>query len=386
MIKRTLEKRLALDAGKYPVVAVTGPRQSGKTTLVTKVFPRRAYVSLEDPDTRGLAVEDPRGFIEGLEAGSIIDEIQRVPELLSYMQTLVDQRRGPGQFILTGSNQLLLMKHVSQSLAGRISILKLLPFTLSELGKHAPSQATDYIYTGAYPRIYDEKHNPSDWYLHYIETYLEKDLKESVDVLDLDNFRRFLAIAASMCGQLVNLSEIGNMLGISHNTVKAWLAALEQSFLIFRLQPYHRNFRKRLVKTPKLYFYDTGLACALLRLREPGSLRNHHFYGALFENMVMAELQKESLHRVGQSDLFFWRDHRGTEIDCIRDVGGVPYPIEIKASKTIRADFFSNLHRFCEMANLDPSSAALVYGGDRAQQFQGSHAFEWSNASRVLSL
>jgi len=384
MIRRSLEGRLKAHAARYPVVAVIGPRQSGKTTLVTAAFPSRPYLSLEDPDTRSLALDDPRGFIEGLDKGTILDEIQRVPDLLSYMQTLVDRRRGPGQYILTGSNQFLLMKHVSQSLAGRISILKLLPFTLSELGSEAPRRAADYIWAGAYPRIYDEGHDPADWYLNYLETYVEKDLKDFVQVLDLDNFRRFVAVCASLCGQLINLSAIGDMIGLSHNTVKSWLAALEHSYLAFRLPPYHRNFRKRIVKTPKLYFYDTGLACALLRLRSAETLDVHHFYGALFENAVVSELRKEALHRTGRADFFFWRDHKGAEIDCIYEPAGEPLPMEIKAAKTLKPDFFKGLQYFCDLSGLSPSSATLIHGGDRERTFRQMRVLGWRQVACVV--
>ena len=359
------------------MVAVTGPRQSGKTTLVGMAFPDRDYVSLEDPDNRALAVDDPRGFIEGLRAGTIIDEIQRVPALLSYMQTLVDRDKIPGRFIITGSNHFLLARHMSQSLAGRISILKLLPFTMSELGDLRPKRAADYILTGSYPRIYDEHHDPSDWYLNYVETYIEKDLKDFVQILDLDNFRRFLALAASLCGQLLNLSQIGNQLGVSHNTIKSWIAALEQSYIVFRLQPYHRNFRKRIVKTPKLYFYDTGLACALLRLRDSATLGTHHFYGALFENMVIAELRKRALHAVGTADQFFWRDHKGREVDCLLQDGETIIPIEIKSAKTLRSEFFMSLEYFCELAGIELAQARLISGGDENRIFRKIRIASW---------
>ncbi len=325
-----------------------------------------------------MALDDPRGFVEGLSAGSIIDEIQRVPSLLSYMQTLVDRDRKPGRFIITGSNQFLLAKHMSQSLAGRISILKLLPFTMTELGDLRPPRAADYIFTGSYPRIYDEQHDPSDWYLNYVETYIEKDLKEFVHVLDLDNFRRFLALAASLCGQLLNLSQIGSQLGVSHNTIRSWIAVLEQSYIVFRLQPYHRNFRKRIVKTPKLYFYDTGLACALLRLRDRTTLSTHHFYGALFENMVIAELRKRALHTTGIADQFFWRDHKGREVDCLVEEDGAIKPIEIKAAKTLRPEFFQSLRYFCELAEIDPDQATLVNGSEDRNMFHRMHVTGWT--------
>jgi len=378
MIARTIETRLRAHAERYPVVAVTGPRQSGKTTVVEMAFPDRAYISLEDPDHRALAVDDPRGFIEGLRPGSIIDEIQHVPALLSYMQTVVDRDKRAGRFIITGSNQFLLAKHMSQSLAGRISILKLLPFTMTELGELRPPRAADYIFTGSYPRVYDEHHDPSDWYLNYIETYIEKDLKDFVQVLDLDNFRRFLALAASLCGQLLNLSQIGNHLGVSHNTVKSWIAALEQSYIVFRLQPFYGNLRKRIVKTPKLYFYDTGLACALLRLRDPSTLDTHHFYGALFENMVIAELRKRALHTEGTADQFFWRDHKGREVDCLLQDGDTISPIEIKAAKTLKTAFFKSLEYFCELSGIDVAHARLINGSDQASTFRGIRVTGWS--------
>jgi hypothetical protein len=276
------------------------------------------------------------------------------------------------------------MGQVSQSLAGRISVLKLLPLTISELGALRPPRAADYVHTGSYPRIYDEGHQPSDWYLNYVETYLEKDLKDFVRVLDLDNFRRFLALAASLCGQLLNLSEIGGVLGMSHNTVKAWVAALEHSYLVFRLQPYHRNFRKRIVKTPKLYFYDTGLACALLRLRHPETLDTHHAYGALFENMIIADLRKEALHRHGVADQYFWRDHRGQEVDCLVEQEGELRPIEIKAAKTLKPEFFRTVLEFCELAAVDPSKGTLIYGGDDERVFRRVPVVGWAAAAHGL--
>ena len=376
-IKRQIENVLLRHASQYPVVAVMGARQSGKTTLVRHAFPDHPYISLEDPDTRFLATEDPRGFLNRIKKGGIIDEIQRVPELLSYIQTHVDERGTAGQFIITGSNQFLLSKHISQSLAGRISLLKLMPFTISELSNRLPDTAAQYIYTGSYPRIYHDSLNPTEWYLNYVETYLEKDLKDIIKVSDLNNFRRFTALLASMCGQLINLSQIGNALGISHNTAKAWLSAMEQSYLIFLLQPYHKNYKKRLVKTPKLYFYDTGIACALLRMHSYEGLDTHHFYGALFENMVIAEILKETMHRSGRSNLYFWRDHKGREIDCIIEESNTLKSIEIKSSQTIRKDFFRNLSFFNDIAVKDSAVSSLVYGGTTESSFKGIRTVIW---------
>ena len=383
-IKRQIENILLRNASQYPVVAVMGARQSGKTTLVRHAFPDHPYISLEDPDTRFLAAEDPRGFLSRIKKGGIIDEIQRVPELLSYMQTHVDEKGTAGQFIVTGSNQFLLSQHISQSLAGRISLLKLMPFTISELGNRLPDTAAKYIYTGNYPRIYHDSLNPTDWYLNYVETYLEKDLKDIIKVSDLNNFRRFTALLASMCGQLVNLSQIGNALGISHNTAKAWLSAMEQSYLIFLLQPYHKNYKKRLVKTPKLYFYDTGIACALLRMHSYAGLDTHHFYGSLFENMVIAEILKETMHRNSRPNLYFWRDHQGREIDCVIEESNTLRAIEIKSSQTIRKNFFKNLFFFNDIATEDNTVSFLIHGGNTESSFKDIRTINWKSTSCLL--
>lgn len=378
MIRRTITKRLVAAVRQYPVVAVTGPRQSGKTTLVQSVFPDKPYVSLEDFDRRQFAEADARGFLGAYPQGAILDEIQRVPSLLSYIQTIVDKHPDKVRFILTGSNQFLLMKGVAQSLAGRISLMKLMPFTFGEL---PPTQdAVERIRLGGYPRIHDRKLDPYDWHLNYIETYVEKDLKDLVRVVDLRAFRQFLVLLASQCGQLLNLSALGGALGISHNTAKAWIAALEQSYLIFILPPYHRNYGKRIVKTPKVYFVDTGLACALLRIRDGESLRNHIAMGGLFENLIIAEYYKAALHDSGAADLFFWRDHGGHEVDCLFETAGVLHPVEIKSSATLHPDFFAGLRRFCDLTRTPARQAMLVYGGDQKQVLHDMRAVDWRHA------
>lgn len=374
---RTLKKRLLAAARQYAVVAVTGPRQSGKTTLVRNTFPDQPYVSLEDPDRRQFAETDPRGFLSAYPTGAILDEIQRVPTLLSYLQTLVDEHPNRMRFILTGSNQFLLMKGVAQSLAGRIALLKLMPFTFSE--KPPEPDVAARIRLGGYPRIHDQNLDPYEWHLNYIETYVEKDLKDLVRVVDLRAFRQFLVLLASQCGQLLNLSALGGALGVSHNTVKAWLTALEHSYLVFILPPYHRNYGKRIVKMPKVYFLDTGLACTLLRIRDAETLRNHIALGNLFENLVVAEYYKTAMHESGVADLFFWRDHGGHEVDCLIETAGALQPIEIKSSATLHPDFFAGLRRFCELTRTPVRRATLVYGGDREQTFQDMRAIGWRN-------
>jgi predicted AAA+ superfamily ATPase len=382
MLTRSIEKRLREAARQYPVVAVTGPRQSGKTTLVRAVFPKKPYVSLEDFDRRQMAEADPRSFLAEFPEGAILDEIQRVPALLSYLQTLVDEQPDRLRFVLTGSNQFLLMKGVAQSLAGRIALLKLLPFTFAECPPG--DDIAERIRLGGYPRIHDRRLDPFEWHLSYIETYVEKDLKDLIRVADLGVFRRFLTLLASQCGQLLNLSALGGALGISHNTAKAWLAALEQSYLVFTLPPYHRNYGKRIVKTPKVYFTDTGLACALLRIRDTDTLRNHLVLGGLFENLIVAEYYKAGLHATGVSDLYFWRDHGGHEVDCLLERPDGLHPVEIKLSATLHPDFFAGLHRFSELTQTPPSAATLVYGGQETHRHHGIRAIGWRDVPHAM--
>ena len=383
VIPRILSEKIKANAASYPVVAIVGPRQSGKTTLVRECFPNRLYRSLEDLDIREFAEQDPRGFLNQMPDGGIIDEIQRVPHLLSYIQTIVDQTQKPGMFILTGSNQFVLVKKVSQSLAGRISLLRLMPFTISELTgtSFENLDLEEFIYRGMYPRIYDHNLNPTEWYLNYVDTYLERDLKDFIQVKDLSLFRRFLTIVASNCARICNRSSISNALGISHNTVQAWLSALEMSYIIFMLQPYHRNYKKRVVKTPKLYFYDTGLVCTLLRIRQARHLKDHIITGQLFENMVVSELHKESMHRGMVSDFYFWKDHTGHEVDCLYDDGRYLFPIEIKLSQTIHNDFFRGLNYFTALSGNDPSRATIIYGGAQTQKRFEMSVFRWRDIS-----
>lgn len=386
-VRRTITDALIKQSSLYPVIGITGPRQSGKTTLVRTCFPEKQYVSLEDYDVREFAVSDPRGFLDRMPEGGIIDEIQRVPSLLSYIQTVVDEPSGKKRFVLTGSNQFLLLKHVSQSLAGRISLLRLMPFTFSELrGTEAGGFSADqFIYHGGYPRIYRESLDPTDWCSNYIETYLEKDLKDIVNVLNLDLFRRFLAVIASCCGQLLNLSSIGFMLGIDQKTVKAWIAALQQSQIVILLQPYFKNYRKRIVKTPKVYFYDTGLACALLKIKNPDVLADHVARGQLFENLIVSELHKESFHHTLRTDFYFWRDHTGHEVDLMFEDNGAVVPVEIKSSQTIRDDFFDGLRYFTGIEKKAGKRSCVVYGGGESQVRQKTiHVLPWKEVGRIL--
>ncbi len=379
IINRKLSAILLKRSKQYPVIAIVGPRQSGKTTLAKTMFPKKKYISLEDYDNREFAIDDPRGFLAGIREGAILDEIQRAPQLLSYLQTEVDDNPEPGRFILTGSNQFLLMKGISQSLAGRISLNRLLPFSLEELktSRYKPESLDHLLYTGGYPRIYDQNLDSQDWYSNYLETYVEKDLKDFIQVSDLHAFRKFLILLASSCGQLINLSSIGNSIGVSHNTVKAWLSVLEASYLIYLLQPYHNNYKKRVVKSPKVYFYDTGLVSTLLKLKEFGQLSNHYIRGALFENWVIIEYVKSQLNRGLTADCYFWRDHTGNEVDLLIETVDEPFPIEIKSGKTIKREFFKGIENFTKVAGVTHSG--LVYGGDQNQVRNTTSIITWAH-------
>lgn len=385
MITRVLEGRLKQLAKQMPAIAVIGPRQSGKTTLVRKVFFNKPYVSLEDLDVREFAETDPRGFLAQYQAGAIFDEIQRVPSLLSYLQTIIDGRKSKGQFILTGSHNYLLQQHVSQTLAGRVAMLTLLPLSVEELDKTTAKTWTleQYLFTGCYPRIYDQKLNPTKWYQDYIQTYIERDVRLIKNISDLHAFQKFIKLCAGRIGQILNLSSLANDCGITHNTAKAWLSVLESSYLVFLLQPHHKNFSKRLIKMPKLYFYDTGLACALLNIASLSQLKTHYLYGSLFESFVITELMKDRFNAGLQPNCYFWRDRLGHEIDCILDQGGQLTPIEIKSSKTIAADYFSGIQYWSSLAKMSPSQGYVIYGGLLSQQRQQGNVLSWKTMMRL---
>jgi predicted AAA+ superfamily ATPase len=382
-IHRHLLKTLHSRAQSYPVVAIIGPRQSGKTTLARMAFPAHPHISLEDLDNRAFAQEDPRGFLKQYKQGVVIDEIQREPNLLSYMQTEVDNDPAPGRFIVTGSNQFLLMKNVSQSLAGRISLLRLLPLSWSELAgsSYQHSDLNEWLHTGSYPRIYDSSLDGYQWIADYIDTYVEKDLKDFIRVSDLSAFRRLLTCLASSCGQLLNLSSLGNELGISHSTIKSWIDALEASFLIFRLQPFHQNYKKRLVKTAKIYFYDTGLIMALLGIRTKEDLARHFIRGQVFENWAIVEKLKALMNKGEKPNLYFWRDHVGNEVDLIEFINSQVIATEIKSSQTINSQFFKGLSYLKNLAGDDPITQQLVYGGDTQQDRSDVTVIPWQSWS-----
>lgn len=385
MITRSLETKLKQLAKKMPAIVVIGPRQSGKTTLVRKVFTDKPYVSLEDLDVREFAETDPRGFLAQYQSGAIFDEIQRVPNLLSYIQTMIDDQPTHGRFILTGSHNYLLQQHVSQTLAGRVAILTLLPLSIEELSQtHAQTQTLEqYLFTGCYPRIYDQKLDPTKWYQDYIQTYIERDVRLIKNISDLHTFQKFIKLCAGRIGQILNLSSLANDSGITHNTAKAWLSVLESSYLVFLLQPHHQNFNKRLIKMPKLYFYDTGLACALLNITNAQQLKTHYLYGSLFESLIITELMKDRFNAGVQPNCYFWRDRLGHEIDCIVEEGNQFIPIEIKSSKTIHTDFFKGLQYWTKLANMSTEHGYVIYGGTQSQQRKQGNVLGWKNVTQI---
>jgi predicted AAA+ superfamily ATPase len=364
ILPRKIEPILAKLALQYPVVTVTGPRQSGKTTLCRKIFANKKYYSFENPDIRRRAINDPRGFLEELENDAILDEVQRIPEILSYIQGIVDEFNKPGMFILTGSVQFELLSNISQSLAGRTALLHLMPFSLFEA--YASFSETDIdsiLYKGFYPRIFDKELNPTEALRYYCSTYIERDVRSLLAVKDLNSFEVFLKLCAGRTGQLLNLSSIGIDCGVNHHTVKNWLSVLEASYIVFTLKPHFKNFNKRLVKSSKLYFMDCGLNAYLLDITQPQHLKSHPLKGNLFENFVIAELLKQRYNTNQNMNLYFWRDNTGHEIDLLYDFGTTVFPVEIKSGKTVSDDFFKNIE-FYKSINSGCKKAAIIYGGD----------------------
>jgi predicted AAA+ superfamily ATPase len=365
MFKRTLSPVLQRFATNYPIIGITGPRQSGKTTLSKMLFSHLPYVSLENLDTRSLAQADPRAFLKNYTTGAIFDEVQHVPELLSFLQGIVDESPETGRYILTGSQNFSLNQHISQSLSGRIGMATLLPLSLSEV--NSPEDITLQIYKGGYPRPQSLRMDPMDFYPSYIQTYLERDVRQLKNIESLGKFQTFLRLCAGRVGQIVNFSSLAQDCGISHTTARQWLTILEASYLIFFLQPFHQNFNKRLIKMPKLYFYDTGLACSLLGLEKATQLETHYLKGALYENLAILEILKGRINQGKPPHIYFWRDHTGHEVDCIAEWGGYVKAIEIKSGSTFQSDFIKNLQYF---ENLLPSSERiLIYNGNQEGQF-----------------
>ncbi len=379
MIRRQAEPTLLQLAKGYPLLAITGPRQSGKTTLARSTFPDRPYVSLEDPDTRAFAEDDPRGFLARYPAGAVLDEAQRCPTLFSYLQTRVDTDQRLGQIVLTGSQQFGLMSTITQSLAGRVGLVQLLPFSLQELldARAAPGNLDELLWRGLYPPLHDRPLAPEQWFANYVMTYVERDMRQIIEVQNLSLFQRFLKMCAARCGQLLNTSGLANDCGVSHKTIGAWISVLEAGYIVFLLQPHHQNFGKRLVKTPKLYFHDTGLAAYLMGIRDPAHLSIHSARGSLFENFVISELLKRRYNQGLASNLYFWRNNTGEEVDVLIEHGEMLMPVEIKSGQTFTSDFLTGLNKWARYAADKALPAHLVYGGDDNMTRSGVSVHSW---------
>lgn len=384
MIEREITPLLKRLARSYPVVTVTGPRQSGKTTLCRNVFDGMRYLNLENPDQREFAQTDPRGFLELARGGAVIDEIQRVPDLLSYIQVDVDETGRPGQFILTGSEQFRLSDAVGQSLAGRTALLRLMPFSLAERARVGASDDIDEIIAaGFYPRIYHEGLEPSRALADYFETYVERDVRRSNEIRNLTAFRTFVRLCAGRVGQMLNLNSLGGDVGVSHGTAREWLTILEASYIAFLLPPYYANIRKRLVKSPKLYFCDVGLASYLIGIDDPSQVATHPLRGQLFENIAVTEALKQRLNHGRDPRLTFFRDSNGLECDLLCETGEGVAAMEIKSSATVTSSFFTSLHKVAELVP-NVASKAVVYGGTQYTQRSDASVVPLSGVAGVL--
>jgi predicted AAA+ superfamily ATPase len=384
MIQREAQYKLAQLGDTFKAIAVIGPRQSGKTTLVKVTFPEKPYLSLENPDTRNFALEDPRGFLQNLPNGAILDEVQRTPLLFSYLQEILDNSNQKGLFILTGSNNFLLQESISQSLAGRVGYLNLLPFSVKELllENLLPETDEEVMVNGFYPPIYDQRISSLDWVPNYIKTYIERDVRQIKNVSDLLIFEKFMSVLSGRTSQELNLTSISNEVGVDLKTVQSWIGILESSFIIYLLKPHFQNYNKTIVKRPKVYFYDTGLVCSFLRISNVSQLENHPLKGAIFETMVVIEMVKKYTNQGINPPLFYWRDKTGHEIDLIIDKGNLLTPIEIKSSKTINSDFFKNLKYWNHLSKMN--KAVLIYSGIQEQnRSDGTLITNWKNISNL---
>jgi predicted AAA+ superfamily ATPase len=378
MIQRIAKVKLIDLASKFKAVAVTGARQTGKTTLVKQVFKSKPYVSLENPDTRNFALEDPRGFLQTYPNGAILDEVQRVPALFSYLQEVLDNSKVKGLFILSGSNNFLLQQTISQTLAGRVGYINLLPFSISEL-KKAKLLSTDddtLMLKGFYPPIYDQEIPPADWCPNYIRTYIEKDVRQIKNITDLIVFERFIKLLAGRSGQELNNSALAVETGVDVKTIQSWIGILESSFIIYLLKPHHKNFNKTIVKRPKVYFYDSAIVCYLLGIRDNTQLQTHPLRGAIFEGMVVTELIKKRTNAGLPINLFYWRDKTGHEIDIIIDNAGKLIPIEIKSGKTINTEFFKNMDYWSDLSKVK-KSMVLYAGAQNQKRSNGRETLNW---------
>jgi predicted AAA+ superfamily ATPase len=380
MIPRNAEAALSRYARSFPAVCITGPRQSGKTTLAKAAFPHKPYLSLEDPDINLLARSDPRGLLENYPQGLILDEAQSAREIFIYLKTAIDKDPVPGKYIITGSRQFDLLENITESLAGRAAFLTLLPFSAGELKKAGLAEEDPHalMIKGLYPPLYDREISPRDWYTAYIQTYIERDLRSLINVKDLGQFQNFLKFCAARTGALVNLSDLALDAGISHNTARAWLSILETSGIVFFLRPYYRNFGKRLVKHPKLYFIDPGLVCRLLGIQTGEQLFLHPHRGNIFETLIISEQLKTRFNRGLAGELYFWRDNTGGEVDLVFEEAGRLRAREIKSGKTFQPEWIKSLTRWQKTSGAPPGDCALIYGGNTEAIYQGIKILPWN--------
>lgn len=385
MIKRDAASHINIISRHFPVVFLTGPRQSGKTTLVKTLFKDLPYVLLELPDQRRLAQEDPRSFLINYPKGAVLDEVQNVPELFSYLQGIVDENRDV-KFILTGSQNFLLSEKITQSLAGRAGVVTLLPLTLQELkDKIKKTRFEWWIFNGFYPGLYNRNIPPDLFYPSYVQTYLERDVRSLQNVGSLAQFNLFLKLCAGRVGQMLNLSALAAEAGISVNTSKAWMSVLESSYIIYRLQPHYKNFNKRLIKSPKLYFSDTGLVCNLLGIKNSAQLSTHYALGALFENFVIMEFYKQRLNRGIRDGLYYWKDNKGMEIDLVIEDGEIMRAFEVKAGRTANSGYFKNLNYWSKLSGLDKNDNTVIYGGDLNQNTKEGRLLGWRGLATLTA-
>jgi uncharacterized protein len=386
MIPRALGEKIASLAGMFPIVSLTGPRQSGKTTLARATFPDYAYVNLENLDDRLAAEEDPLRFLRPHSGtGIIVDEVQKVPSLFSYLQGIVDESGEMGKYILTGSQNFLLLEKITQSLAGRVAVCNLLPLGLSELidADLLDGDLNRVMFTGGYPVLFDRRVPAPDYFPSYIQTYIERDVRGISNIGNLSTFQRFVKLCAGRVGQLLNLSNLGTELGINYKTVRSWISILEASYLVFLLQPYHNNFNKRIVKQPKLYFFDSGLLCALLDIQSPEQLDSHYLRGNIFESFIVAEHIKSRLHAGRRPNAFFWRNSTGHEVDLILEADAQLFAVEIKSGETLNEDFFKGLRYFKRLSSAPDEHFYLVYGGDRNLSRKYGQVVGWKSISKL---
>jgi predicted AAA+ superfamily ATPase len=381
MIARLLVPALLELQQYYPITYLGGPRQSGKTTLLRQLFPQLPYASLEDPDTRQLAEQDPRRFLNAFPAGSVLDEAQQVPHLFSYLQGRVDENRQL-RYVLSGSQNFLLMEKITQSLAGRVGILNLLPLSLAEINttEFAPASLEEFAWRGGYPALFDRRTPPDIFFNNYIQTYLERDVRSLKNVGDLSLFNRFLRLCAGRAGQPLNLSALATDTGVAVNTAKAWLSILEASYLIFYLSPYFKNFNKRIIKSPKFYFFDTGLLCHLLGIASPAQLETHHYLGNIVENAIIAELYKKRTNAGKRPVFWYWQDQHGHEVDLLIEENGRLQAVEIKSSQTFNPRLMSGLANWQALTGNPAENHVLIYAGEQAMERESGTLMPWRMA------